>query len=65
MRIRISRIRCRERIFHSIEISVPVTIRWNDDSLRLTLASQRQEEDEVPDSNDEESNVAVIEEVTV
>ena len=48
-----------------IEISVPVTIRWNDDSLRLTLASQRQEEDEVPDSNDEESNVSVIEEVTV
>ena len=48
-----------------IEISVPVTIRWNDDSLRLTLASQRQEEDEVPDSNDDEANVSLPEEVTV
>lgn len=47
-----------------IEISVPVTIRWNDDSLRLTLASQRQEEDEVPDSNDDETNVSLSEEVT-
>jgi hypothetical protein len=48
-----------------IEISVPVTIRWNDDSLRLTLASQRHEEDEVPDSDDVETNVPLPVEVTV
>jgi hypothetical protein len=48
-----------------IEISVPVTIRWNDDSLRLTLASQHQEEDEILDSHEGADNVASPEEVTV
>jgi hypothetical protein len=32
-----------------IEISVPVTIRWNDDALRASLVSQQQEEDETYD----------------
>lgn len=47
-----------------IEISVPVTIRWNDDSLRLTLASQRQEEDEIADSQEGTATISSVEEVT-
>ena len=36
-----------------IEISVPVTIRWNDDALRASLVSQQQEEDETYDETNE------------
>jgi hypothetical protein len=36
-----------------IEISVPVTIRWNDDALRASLASQQQDEDETYDEANE------------
>lgn len=36
-----------------IEISVPVTIRWNDDALRASLVSQQQEEDETYDETSE------------
>lgn len=36
-----------------IEISVPVTIRWNDDALRASLVSQQQEEDETYDETTE------------
>jgi len=48
-----------------IEISVPVTIRWNDDSLRLTLAGQKREEDEVADSEENRTDVSLPQEVTV
>jgi len=36
-----------------IEISVPVTIRWNDDALRASLVSQQQEEGETYDETNE------------
>ena len=36
-----------------IEISVPVTIRWNDDALRASLVSQQQDEDETYDETNE------------
>jgi hypothetical protein len=36
-----------------IEISVPVTIRWNDDALRASLVSQQQDEDETYDEANE------------
>jgi hypothetical protein len=36
-----------------IEISVPVTIRWNDDALRASLVSQQQDEDETHDETNE------------
>jgi hypothetical protein len=36
-----------------IEISVPVTIRWNDDALRASLVSQQQDEDETHDETTE------------
>ncbi len=36
-----------------IEISVPVTIRWNDDALRASLASQKQDEEETYDVSNE------------
>jgi hypothetical protein len=38
-----------------IEISVPVTIRWNDDALRASLVSQEQDEDETHDETTETS----------
>jgi hypothetical protein len=34
-----------------IEISVPVTIRWNDEALRVSLLGQRQDGDESPDAS--------------
>ena len=37
----------------NIEISVPVTIRWNDDALRASLVSQQQDEDETHDETTE------------
>jgi hypothetical protein len=36
-----------------IEISVPVTIRWNDDALRASLVSQQRDEDETYDETNE------------
>lgn len=38
-----------------IEISVPVTIRWNDDALRASLVSQQQDEDETYDETTNET----------